>query len=67
MTVLTALLTAPTLFAAEEAPAPIIMPPLAFAAIAAGIFVVLGFVTWSFRDVANRHSTPGSEAGHDHH
>lgn len=40
-------------------------PPLVFALIAAAVFVALGFVIWSFRDVANRHShkTSGS-AGH---
>lgn len=31
-------------------------PPFVFALIAAGIFVALAFVVWSFRDVANRHS-----------
>jgi hypothetical protein len=36
--------------------APLLMPPLAFAGIAVAIFVLLGYVTWSFRDVANRHS-----------
>lgn len=42
--------------AAEEHMAPLMMPNWAFALTAALIFVVLGFVTWSFRDVANRHS-----------
>jgi uncharacterized membrane protein YccC len=42
--------------------APLIMPPLAFAGIAAAIFIALGFVSWSFRDVANRHSDKAAGA-----
>jgi len=58
---------------AELAPAPLIMPAWAFPTIAGGIFIVLALVTWSYRDVANRHSdkTGGasdhSDAGHGHH
>ena len=58
---------------AEQAPAPLIMPQWAFAAIAAGVFITLALVTWSYRDVANRHSdkTGGAsehaDAGHGHH
>lgn len=63
MTVLTALLP---VLAAEEELAPIFMPPWAFAAIAAGIFAILGVITWSYRDVANRHSTPGSDSDGQH-
>ena len=48
----------------EEELAPLIMPPLAFAGIAAAIFIVLAFVTWSFRDVANRHSDKTSATDH---
>jgi hypothetical protein len=44
----------------EEELAPLIMPPIAFAGIAAGVFILLGFITWSFRDVANRHATGAS-------
>ncbi|HEV7955708.1 MAG TPA: hypothetical protein VGP10_00920 [Marisediminicola sp.] len=38
-------------------------PPVVFAAIAAAVFAALGFVMWSFRDAANRHSrrTSGSD------
>jgi hypothetical protein len=56
-----------------EAPAPLVLPNWAFPAIAAAAFLVLGFVTWSYRDVANRHSdkTGGasghSDAEHGHH
>ena len=54
------------LAAHEEELAPLLMPPLAFAGIAAAIFVVLALVSWSFRDVANRHSDKVGSAG-DHH
>lgn len=52
----------------EEELAPLIMPPVAFAGIAVGIFLVLALVSWSFRDVANRHgdktSTADPHSGH---
>ena len=58
---------------AEEAAAPLVMPNWAFPLIAASVFALLGFITWSYRDVANRHSdkTGGhsdhTDAGHGHH
>jgi len=58
---------------AEEAPATLVMPNWAFPLIAASIFTVLGFISWSYRDVANRHSnktgapSDHSDAGHGHH
>ncbi|MET4780597.1 uncharacterized membrane-anchored protein YhcB (DUF1043 family) [Glaciihabitans sp. UYNi722] len=42
--------------AAEQAPATLIFPNWVFPLIAVLVFLVLGFVVWSFRDVANRHS-----------
>jgi hypothetical protein len=46
--------------------APLLMPPLAFAGVATAIFVFLGFVVWSYRDVSNRHlPKPGKD--HDTH
>ena len=48
----------------EEELAPLIMPPAAFAGIAAAVFIVLAFVTWSYRDVANRHSDKSSTGDH---
>ena len=53
----------------HEELAPLLMPPIGFAGIAAAVFIGLGFVTWSFRDVANRHShkvskSDGHGAGH---
>lgn len=55
--------------AAAEEHAPLVMPNWAFALTAFVIFLVLGLVAWSFRDVANRHAGrlhPGSDehAGH---
>lgn len=41
--------------AEHEELAPMIAPPWVFAVIAASIFTILAFVSWSFRDVANRH------------
>lgn len=42
------------------------IPALLFGGIALVSFLVLGAITWSYRDVANRHShkTSGSKAGH---
>ena len=54
------------LLSETEELAPLLMPPIAFAGVAAALFVALGFVVWSFRDVANRHSHK-SGSGHDAH
>lgn len=54
-----------TVLAETEELAPLIMPTWAFAGIAAGVFVLLGFVTWSFRDVSNRHTK--TSKSHDSH
>lgn len=53
--------------AAAEDKIPLFFPSWVFPLIAVAVFVLLGFVVWSFRDVANRHSqkTGGSAAsGH---
>ena len=45
-------------------------PPIVFAAIAVAVFAALGFVVWSYRDVAHRQGKKsGGSAGHgpDHH
>jgi len=52
-------------------PAQLIMPVWAFALIAAAFFVVVGIVTYTYRDVANRHSNrpldeTGDAHGHSH-
>jgi hypothetical protein len=39
--------------AAEAAPA---VPSIVFPIVAGSLFTILGFITWSFRDVAYRHS-----------
>jgi len=59
--VLDVLVTAET---EEHALNPVVMPPIAFAAIAAGIFLVLALVTYSYRDVANRHSDKAGATPH---
>jgi hypothetical protein len=55
-----------TLVTETEELAPLILPPVAFAGIAIGIFVLIGFITWSFRDVANRHSNKTAKSGDSH-
>jgi len=53
--------------AAAEDKITLFFPSWVFPLIAVAVFVALGFVVWSFRDVANRHSqkTGGSAAsGH---
>lgn len=45
----------PAAVAAEEL-AELVLPLWAFPAIAAGIFLVLGLITWSYRDVYHRHN-----------
>ncbi|RQP10117.1 MAG: hypothetical protein EAS51_09705 [Microbacteriaceae bacterium] len=52
----------------HEELAPMIAPPWVFALVAAVIFIVLGFVTYSYRDVANRHAdkVAAHDAEHGH-
>ncbi len=50
--------------AEHEELAPMIADPIVFAAIATAIFIILGFVTYSFRDVANRHANKTSTTDH---
>ncbi len=52
---------------AADAKTPLIMPAIAFPLIAAGIFLFLGVVTWTYRDVANRHSNRAAAQYHDDH
>ena len=41
------------------------MPPLMFGIIAMSVFILLAFVTFSYRDVANRHDHKNSSSqGH---
>jgi cbb3-type cytochrome oxidase subunit 3 len=46
---------------------PIILPSYAFGAIAFGIFLLFGVVTWTYRDVANRHAHKAATSYHDDH
>jgi len=51
----------------SEAPAVMLpFPSVIFGVIAISTFVLLAFVTWSYRDVANRHDhkVDGSQAHH---
>ncbi len=50
--------------AAEEHAAPLVMPNWAFALTAFVVLFFLGIVTWSFRDVANRHAHKTSSDAH---
>lgn len=52
---------------AEEGTAPLIAPAPVFGLIAALVFLMLGLVTFAYRDVANRHShkTAKQSSGHD--
>ena len=44
---------------------PLVIPAIAFAIIAAGFFVFMGLVTYSYKNVAARHRQKWSEAS-DH-
>lgn len=55
---------------AHEELAELVLPTWAFPAIAAGIFLLLAIISWSYRDVAHRHNdkTSGaSDSGDAHH
>jgi hypothetical protein len=59
-----------SLIIASEELAPLIAPPFVIAGVAALGFLMMGLITFAYRDVANRHAhkrSPG--AGHDgaHH
>lgn len=56
-----------TVLMADDVHVPIIMPPIAFAGIAFGIFLLFGVVTWTYRDVANRHANRAATQYHDDH
>lgn len=38
---------------------------IVYGAIAMAVFILLGFVTWSYRDVANRHDHKSGKASHN--
>jgi heme/copper-type cytochrome/quinol oxidase subunit 2 len=62
MSLITSLITV----AAEESHA-LPMSPFAYAGIALAVFTALGFVVFTYRDVANRHSDKVSQGHDDHH
>ncbi|MER3388917.1 MAG: hypothetical protein RJQ01_02685 [Microcella sp.] len=61
---------ASVIIASEEELAPLIAPAPVLGGIAALVFLMLGLVTFAYRDVANRHrnkrrpSSGGHDAGH---
>ncbi|KQV26624.1 MULTISPECIES: hypothetical protein [unclassified Microcella] len=54
-----------SLLIASEELAPLIAPPLVIAGVAALAFLMMGIVTFTYRDVANRHAGKGPARGHD--
>jgi hypothetical protein len=52
---------------AEATAHPTWLPPFVFPIIAFLIFLFLGVVTWTYRDVANRHAYKASTTHHDDH
>ena len=50
-----------------ETSVPLLMPPIGFALITFGIFLLFGVVTWTYRDVANRHAHKAATTYHDDH
>ena len=40
------------------------MDPIMYGVIAMGVFIFLGLITWSYRNVANRHSHKQSKPAH---
>lgn len=58
---------ATTVLAEAAAHAELPFPPIVFGLIAAVAFTALGFVTWSYRDVANRHSHKTGAGSQDQH
>jgi len=60
------LLTMTILLAAEEGEGVSLpMPTWAYGVIALGILIALALVTYSYRDVANRHRQGGQDDAHD--
>ena len=51
-------------YLAEEASTGASVPGFVFGAIAFSIFLVLAFVTWTYRDVANRQDHKSSKGSH---
>jgi uncharacterized protein involved in response to NO len=52
---------------AEAALRPLFLPAPVFGIIALVIFAVMGFMVFSYRDVANRHSHKTDTPGSEHH
>ena len=57
---------ATTVLAEAAAHTELPFPPIVFGLIAAVAFTALGFVTWSYRDVANRHPQKSAKFASTH-
>jgi uncharacterized membrane protein len=55
-----------TVLAAVDEHVQLPFPPIVFGLIAAVAFVVLGVITWSYRDVANRHPAKSAKFAQTH-
>jgi uncharacterized membrane-anchored protein YhcB (DUF1043 family) len=53
--------------AAEEVLHPLVLPNWVFPVIAFVVFIALGLMVFSFRDVFNRHSHKSSQSNHGGH
>jgi hypothetical protein len=51
----------------DETKVPIIFPSYVFGIIAGAIFLLFGVITWTYRDVANRHANRAAAQYHDDH
>ena len=52
---------------AEAGSRPLFLPAPVFGIIALSIFAVMGFMVFTYRDVANRHSHKTDKSGSGHH
>ncbi|MFB2582861.1 hypothetical protein ACEXQD_16565 [Herbiconiux sp. P15] len=55
-----------SVLAAVDVPVELPFSPIIFGIIAAVIFAAMGFVTWSYRDVANRHPQKSAKYASTH-
>ena len=63
MTFLTAVPTIMASYHEQE----LVAPAVIFPVIALSVFTLLGFVAWSYRDVANRHAGKSGAKAHTQH
>ncbi len=56
-----------TLVTAADDKAPLWLPNWGFGLVAFCVFLALGVITWTYRDVANRHAHKAATTHHDDH